>query len=94
MLKKHRKGLDAVAAALLEHETIDGLEVSRLVDAAHGAPVHPAGHEKTGGVPSFGPDNEKHGGPELAPDETQPIETEPSPEPADDPDETVPIRTQ
>ena len=91
MLRKHRKGLDAVAAALLEHETIDGLQVSRLVDDAHGAPVHPAGHEKTGGVPSFGPDNEKHGGPEVV-DETQKIE--PQPQPAGDPDETVPIRTQ
>ena len=92
MLKKHRKGLDAVAAALLEHETIDGLQVARLVDDAHGAPVHPEGHEKTGGVPSFGPDTEKHGGPETAPDETQ--EIEPRPEAAGDPDETVPIRTQ
>jgi cell division protease FtsH len=62
-LRKHRKGLDAVAAALLEHETIDGSVVARLVDEAHGGPVHEAGHGKHGGVPSFGEDTESHGGP-------------------------------
>jgi cell division protease FtsH len=36
VLRQHRKGLDAVAAALLEHETIDGAEVTRLVDEAVG----------------------------------------------------------
>jgi len=36
ILEEHRVGLDAVARALLEHETIDGAEVSRLVDAAMG----------------------------------------------------------
>ncbi|MDP8976180.1 MAG: ATP-dependent zinc metalloprotease FtsH [Actinomycetota bacterium] len=38
-LTKHRKGLDAVAAALLECETIDGGEVKRLVDEAFGQEV-------------------------------------------------------
>ncbi|HET9441981.1 MAG TPA: ATP-dependent zinc metalloprotease FtsH, partial [Acidimicrobiales bacterium] len=38
-LSRHRKGLDAVAAALLEVETIDGAEVKRLVDEAFGRPV-------------------------------------------------------
>jgi len=33
-LRQYRPGLDAVAAALLEHETIDGVEVKRLVDHA------------------------------------------------------------
>ncbi|HEV7862961.1 MAG TPA: ATP-dependent zinc metalloprotease FtsH [Acidimicrobiia bacterium] len=36
VLRQHRRGLDAVAAALLEHETIDGAEVGRLVDEAVG----------------------------------------------------------
>jgi cell division protease FtsH len=40
MLEDHRLGLDAVARALLEHETIDGAEVARLVDDAVG---HKAG---------------------------------------------------
>jgi cell division protease FtsH len=35
-LRHHRTGLDAVAAALLEHETLDGAEVGRLVDDAAG----------------------------------------------------------
>jgi cell division protease FtsH len=48
-LKRHKTGLDAVASALLENETIDGAEVSRLVDHANGSPVHP---ERS--VPHFG----------------------------------------
>jgi cell division protease FtsH len=36
ILTDHRPGLDAVAQALLTHETIDGDEVSRLVDQAMG----------------------------------------------------------
>jgi cell division protease FtsH len=31
MLLKHRRALDSVAEALLEHETIDGADVARLV---------------------------------------------------------------
>jgi cell division protease FtsH len=40
LLNEHRRGLAAVAAALLEKETIDGTEVGRLVDDAFGKPVH------------------------------------------------------
>ncbi len=36
LLTKYRGGLDAVAQALLQHETLDGLEVERLVDGAVG----------------------------------------------------------
>jgi cell division protease FtsH len=36
MLTRYRPGLEAVAKALLEHETLDGLEVERLVDDAMG----------------------------------------------------------
>ncbi|MCU1485019.1 MAG: ATP-dependent metalloprotease FtsH, partial [Actinomycetia bacterium] len=35
-LREYRLGLDAVAAALLEHETIDGAEVHRLIHQAMG----------------------------------------------------------
>jgi cell division protease FtsH len=35
-LSEHRKGLDLVARALLEHETIDGSEVTRLIKLAGG----------------------------------------------------------
>jgi cell division protease FtsH len=40
LLQEHKRGLAAVAAALLEKETIDGAEVGRLVDEAYGRPVH------------------------------------------------------
>ena len=43
VLGKHRKALDSVAVALLEHETIDGAEVARLV------------HESLGDVPAEEP---------------------------------------
>jgi cell division protease FtsH len=36
VLSEHRAGLEAVARALLEHETLDGEEVGRLVDDAMG----------------------------------------------------------
>ncbi|MBU6233810.1 MAG: cell division protein FtsH, partial [Acidobacteria bacterium] len=47
VLTLHRRGLEAIANALLEHETIDGETAASLIDEAHGAPVHPAG-VKTG----------------------------------------------
>ena len=65
-LSRYRKGLDAVAKALLEHETIDGAEVKRLVDEAHGREVHvyPAGEE----VPTFAePSGDGRPDPEAAP---------------------------
>jgi cell division protease FtsH len=49
LLNEHRRGLAAVAAALLEKETIDGTEVGRLVDEAFGQPVH----ENAPSVPRF-----------------------------------------
>jgi hypothetical protein len=39
-LREHQRGLASVAQALIQRETIDGAEVSRLVDAAYGRPVH------------------------------------------------------
>ncbi|MGD0082260.1 MAG: ATP-dependent zinc metalloprotease FtsH [Acidimicrobiales bacterium] len=47
VLNEHRAGLGAVAQALLEHETIDGREIARLIDEAYGRPVHelPEGEE-------------------------------------------------
>jgi cell division protease FtsH len=40
LLHEHRRGLAAVAATLLEKETIDGAEVGHLVDEAYGRAVH------------------------------------------------------
>jgi cell division protease FtsH len=39
VLRVHRRGLDAVARALLEHETVTGEQVSKLVDDAMGRKV-------------------------------------------------------
>jgi cell division protease FtsH len=43
VLARHRGGLDAVARALLDEETIDGEMVGHLVDTAYGRPVHEHG---------------------------------------------------
>jgi len=51
VLSRHRSGLDAVAKALLEQETIDGATVGRLVDVAFGHPVHGTGKKAV--PPSF-----------------------------------------
>jgi cell division protease FtsH len=50
VLTRHRGGLDAVARALLEQETIDGITVGRLVDEAFGSRVHAEGAKA---VPQF-----------------------------------------
>ena len=50
-LTKYRKSLDALAQALLEHETIDGAEVKRIVDEAYGSEVHT--YDDGDGVPQF-----------------------------------------
>jgi cell division protease FtsH len=55
LLGEHRAGLEAVAASLLEKETIDGAEVKRLVDEAAGREVRIAP------VPRFGPDTDPGG---------------------------------
>jgi cell division protease FtsH len=61
-LRQHRKGLDLVARALLEHETIDGAEVTRLIRvAANGGdvPPPPAAPAREAGIeigPDRGPD--------------------------------------
>jgi cell division protease FtsH len=40
LLREHQHGLAAVAQALIQRETINGLEVARIVDQAYGRPVH------------------------------------------------------
>jgi cell division protease FtsH len=48
-LQEHRKGLEAVAEALLERETIDGADLARMIDIAYGRPIH----EDQPSVPQF-----------------------------------------
>jgi cell division protease FtsH len=50
ILTRHRHGLDAIAKALLEQETIDGAAVGHLIDEAYGRPVHESGKKA---APSF-----------------------------------------
>ena len=53
VLTEHRKGLDLVARALLEYETIDGSEVSRLIELAqNGTPVPTSTHEASDMAPA------------------------------------------
>ncbi|HSS08543.1 MAG TPA: hypothetical protein VLL25_01585, partial [Acidimicrobiales bacterium] len=66
LLEEHRHGLEEVAKALLEKETIDGNEVGRLVDEAYGRPVHEVHRE----VPTFADVQPTNGhDPEATPNE-------------------------
>jgi len=58
VLTLHRRGLEALTRALIEHETVDGAEAARLIDEANGEPVHPAGTKTVSalsGVPKASP---------------------------------------
>ncbi len=64
-LREHRNGLDLVARALLEHETIDGSEVTRLINLAGG------GVEPSDSMSGNGGDTTDRGidiGPDQGPD--------------------------
>ncbi len=76
-LREHRKGLDLVARALLEHETIDGAEVNRLIKL--GANGDGGGPEPTGNggeVPATVPGRE---GIEIGPDRNPDAPAAPAP---------------
>jgi cell division protease FtsH len=65
VLSQHRSGLNAIARALLDNEIIDGREVSRLVDEAHGEPVHTEGAKAVpqfNGAPTNGNGTGSHSG--------------------------------
>jgi cell division protease FtsH len=74
-LRAHRNGLDLVARALLEHETIDGSEVSRLIAHGDGTPS-PSGnggpHDRVGAGDGDGIDI----GPGRGPDAPAPTPTD------------------
>jgi cell division protease FtsH len=56
LLRTNRNGLDLVARALLEYETIDGAEVTRLIDVARNGGT-PSGRERSGD----GDGHDRHG---------------------------------
>jgi hypothetical protein len=84
VLARHRGGLDAVARALLDEETIDGETVGRLVDTAYGRPVHEHGvknvppifvasqHGPTGSDNVDGPPGDATSGAEGTPSAVEP----------------------
>jgi cell division protease FtsH len=75
-LREHRNGLDLVARALLEHETIDGSEVTRLIALGEG---RAAGNGDSPG-PRDAPAGERTGidiGPGVGPD--APVRSVPAP---------------
>ena len=55
VLTLHRRGLEALTQSLLEHETIDGETAARLIDEAHGEPVHPVGKKTMVSLSGVGP---------------------------------------
>lgn len=55
VLTLHRRGLTALAQALLENETIDGDVAARLIDEAHGEPVHPSGSKTVSSLRTTAP---------------------------------------
>jgi len=54
VLTLHRRGLEALTRALLEHETIDGETAARLIDEAHGEQVHPEGTKTVSSLAGVG----------------------------------------
>ena len=54
VLTLHRRGLEALTRALLEHETLDGESAARLIDEAHGEPVHPEGTKTVSALAGVG----------------------------------------
>jgi len=54
VLTLHRRGLESLTRALLEHETVDGAEAARLIDEANGEPVHPEGTKTVSALSHIG----------------------------------------
>jgi cell division protease FtsH len=75
IVHQHRAGLEAVAQALLEHETVDGAEIARLIDLAFGRAVHDTQQH----VPQFEADGEAGGGQDLV---AVPADSSASPRPS------------
>ncbi len=78
VLTLHRRGLDSLAHALLEHETLDGETAARLVDEAHGEPVHDRGTKTVSSLSNGGSTREADPAPAPAPapapsDEATPV---------------------
>jgi len=63
VLTLHRRGLESLTRALLEHETIDGADAARLIDEANGEPVHPEGTKTVSALSGVGKSAKKEATP-------------------------------
>jgi cell division protease FtsH len=54
VLTLHRRGLESLTRSLLEHETVDGESAARLIDEAHGEPVHAHGTKTVSSLTGVG----------------------------------------
>ena len=105
LLTRHRGGLDAVARALLDEETIDGETVGRLVDTAYGRPVHAAGakfvppifvasqHGPTGSADVDGPPDDQPDGASATAPAAVPSASTGTAQPADPAQSAEPVGT-
>jgi cell division protease FtsH len=107
VLAVHRRGLDLLAAALLEKETVDGAEVARLIDTAFGRPVHEGANGKAAAPVISSVEHEPNAGDSLPPSALTPEERGEAPPPdakppstsegsesepqGTDPDATIPL---
>lgn len=71
VLTLHRKGLEALSAALLEKETLDGETAASIIDEAFGEQVHPTGTKTVSAMSVVG---QKRQTPK------EPVSNEPSPD--------------
>src|SRR5665213_3405129 len=67
VLTLHRRGLEALTRALLEHETLDGETAARLIDEAHGEQVHPEGTKTVSSLAGVGAASASKKSPTAAP---------------------------
>jgi hypothetical protein len=54
VLTLHRRGLESLTRALLEHETLDGDTAAQLIDEANGEPVWPKGTKTVSALSGVG----------------------------------------
>ena len=67
LLTENRRSLDLVARSLLEHETISGVEVNRLIAQANGAVQPPPSAPPAAGAPMAPPPIPQHLAPGSSP---------------------------
>jgi len=67
VLTLHRRGLESLTQALLEHETLDGETAAHIIDEAHGEAVHPEGTKTVSSLAGVGANAAKRTTPTIDP---------------------------